>query len=200
MAVAARVAMEPRWARTLRGADTLADDLAYLGEWVGPRAGAHKRSHRQKEDYVLRRLLVAWKLARALEFPVDVRAATDSNGGPDFVLAWPDGGARGVEITEAGEEDYQAWLTRTEPDRDAGKLVDSASGLVEGPTAKTAREIIDAIERKVKMFDAGKYRAPAACDLAVYDNSEFGGFLDKQAVMDEVGALANSRDVRGRFR
>ncbi|MGQ0665156.1 MAG: DUF29 domain-containing protein, partial [Pseudomonadota bacterium] len=41
---------------------------------------------------------------------------------------------------------------------------------------------------------------PAACDLAVYDNSEFGGFLDKQAVMDEVGALANSRDVRGRFR
>ena len=125
--VTVKAAVDPRWFRTLNAPETLADDLGALGAWVGPRTGPDKRTHGQKEDYVLRRLLVAWKLTGRLRFPIEVRATTDEEGGPDFLLFGPDGQTLGVEVTEAGEEDYQAWLTRTESDRAVGSAIQLAS-------------------------------------------------------------------------
>ena len=57
---------EPRWQRTLFEPDTLADDLGIIGASVGPRTGPHKRTKGEKEDYVLRRLLAAWKISGRL--------------------------------------------------------------------------------------------------------------------------------------
>lgn len=195
MAVAANRSIAPRWQRTFRSAETFTDDLGSIGAWVGPRTGPDRRSHGEKEDYVLRRLLVAWKLTGRLRFPTEVRATTDEEGEPDFLLCWADGETVGVEVTEAGEEDYQAWLTRTEREREADK------GAVPVPfepsTQKTAEKIRECIEEKVARFNAGSYRSPSACDLVVYDNTAWGGFLDKQELLKAVG---RPDDLLGRFR
>lgn len=192
MVVTANLADEPRWHRTLHSADTLADDLGSIGAWVGPRTGPDKRTHGEKEDYVLRRLLVAWKEAGRLDFPIEARAAWGDERQPDFTLEWPDGDSLGVEVTEAGEEDYQAWLTRTEGERD------EAPGAVSMPlgasTLRTAAAMRKAIDAKVKKFDRGWYRSPTRCDLTVYDNTAWGGFLDKDQV---IAAIERDDLVRG---
>ena len=114
MAVAEKIASEPRWLRTLRNAEALADDLGVIGVWVGPRTGAAKRTHGEKEDYVLRRVLIALKQTGRIPFPAEVRAERDGNGHPDFTLLESDGTVLGIEVTEAGHENYQKWLTDAE--------------------------------------------------------------------------------------
>ncbi len=70
MAVTAKRPVEPRWVRTFHGPDTLADGLGTIGAWVGPRTGPNKRTQGQKEDYIFRRLLVAWKESDRLSYPI----------------------------------------------------------------------------------------------------------------------------------
>ncbi len=178
---------KPRWDREIRSADTLADDLGVLGSWVGPRTGPLKRTKGQKEDYVLRRLLVAWKKVGELRWPIHLRAQLDDDGLPDFLFTWPDGGTLGVEITEAGEEDYQRWLTEEE----------AAVILFDASTSRRVEEIKRAIQRKTEKYDAGAYRDPEACDLLVYDNTAWGGFLDKRDLMSGLG---RPNQLLGRFR
>ncbi len=48
MAVTAKLAVEPRWLRTLRGPKTLDEDLGTIGDYVGPRTGPAKRNHGEK--------------------------------------------------------------------------------------------------------------------------------------------------------
>lgn len=184
MAVTAKLEAEARWVRELHGPETLADDLGILGAWVGPRTGPDKRTQGQKEDYVLRRLLVAWKETDRLRFPVEVRAETDRPGEPDFLLAWPDGQTLGVEVTEAGEENYQAWMTHSEADLKAGNALDVP---LEASTRRTIEEIRRAIAAKVEKFQNGFYRSPSACDLVVYDNTAWGGFLDNNELVSGLG-------------
>lgn len=198
MAVTARQAAEPRWHRTFRSADTLADDLGSVGAWVGPRTGPDKRTQGQKEDYVLRRLLVAWKQIGLLACPLDITAATDEPGQPDFLITWPKGETLGVEVTEAGEEDYQALLTRTESETAQEAQLMSKDGYAgDGPTRMAANDIRDAIAKKVAGYNQGKYREPDSCDLVVFDNSETGWWSDKQRVLNAVGRPG---DLLGRFR
>lgn len=195
MAIVAHRAAQPRWQRTFQSADTFTDDLGSLGAWVGPRTGPDRRDHGEKEDYVLRRLLVAWREAGRLRFTFEISAATDDKGEPDFVLAWPDGDTLGVEVTEAGEEDYQAWLTGTEREREEGRGAVSVPH--DASTPRTAAAIRKAIVAKVRKFNKGWYRGPSACDLVVYDNTAWGSFLD----MEEVIAAIDRRDeLVGRFR
>jgi hypothetical protein len=194
MTLAAKHDPDWRWELTLAGADTLADDLGVIGAWVGPRTGPFARTHEEKEDYVLRRLLVAWKQIGALEFPVTVRAETQRKGRPDFTLSWDEESSRGIEVTEAGEQAYQAWMTRTESITKAGRAIDVP---FEASTPRTADSFHTAIVRKVVKFDEGWYRTPERCDLLVYDNTAWGGFLDKREILDELG---RPNDVLGRFR
>ena len=56
------------WSRTLPTASSFSDDLGNLGSWVGPRTGADAGTHVQKEHYVLRRLLVAKRFQKKLNF------------------------------------------------------------------------------------------------------------------------------------
>jgi len=202
MAVSVKSKDEPRWVRTLRAPETLADDLGFCGSWVGPRTGPDKRDHGQKEDYVLRRVLVAWREAGVIEFPVDIRAETDRAGEPDFLLSLPDSSTLGLEVTEAGDRTYQAWLTRTEAKTmaDAGDAVlmpgDGVVNRVE--TQEVANQILKRIRDKVSAYDEKEsYRTPDVCDLAVYDNTSGGGFLDKRVILQEV---RRANDAPGRFR
>lgn len=194
MTLTAELNAQSRWVRTLETADSLADDLDVLGTWVGPRTGPCKRTQGQKEDYLLRRLLVAWKRVGRLRFPVEVTAETVNQGEPDFYLNWHNEDSLGVEVTEAGEENYQAWLTFTEDASDPGgaELVP-----LEPSTARTVEEIKRAIRNKIDKFDRGSYRNASACDLLVYDNTAWGGFLEKDEIVEELG---RPNDLMGRFR
>ena len=78
-----------RWTRTFSEGATFSDDLGSLGIWVGPRTGAARRTHGQKEDYVLRRLLIAWKHVGSLRLPLTVQAS--DRVAPDFLLSDADG-------------------------------------------------------------------------------------------------------------
>ncbi len=188
MVATARTIRGPRWVHALRSADQFGDDLGVIGTWVGPRTGQDKRDQGQKDDYVLRRLLVAWKEASSLRFPVEVSATFDEAGAPDFLLVRPDD-SLGVEVTEAGEQSYQAWLT--------AKGSATKSVPLEADTDRTAQEIRRAITRKVEKYDAGGYRGPPACDLVVYDNTAWGGFLNKELLLDRLG---RPNDLLDRFR
>lgn len=184
---------KPRWERDLHSAETLSDDLGVLGSWVGPRTGPFKRTKGQKEDYVLRRLLVAWKQLGVLQWPFQVRAQDDDKGVPDFLLTWPDRTTRGIEVTEAGEEDYQRWLTAYDAEGE-DQVLDVP---LEASTPRTVEEIQRAIRSKVEKFDQGAYRDPKHCDLVVYDNTAWGGILDKR---DLISKLGRPNELRGRFR
>ncbi len=185
MVVALKPEKDVRWSRTLQSADSLAEDLGVIGCWVGPRKGPDKRSHGQKEDYVLRRLLVAWKLAGKISFPVTIHADHARPGHPDFVMIWPDGTEHGVEITEAGEATYQEWLTRSEDSRDPAGVVQIP---LHASTERTVDEFVKAITSKARGYQSGKYRSVATCDLAVYDNTAWGAFLDKPAIVASLRA------------
>jgi hypothetical protein len=177
-----------RWERVLKDADTLADDLGMIGEFVGPRTGPNKGTKGQKEDYVLRRFLAACKSAVSLRFPLKVQAGQERDGEPDFVFAWDDGRRLGVEITEAGSREYQAWLTASE-----AQYADDETEL---STSRTVGELADAIAKKNARYDCGKYRQFGPCDLIVYDNTHSGGFLDKPDLLSGVRAR---NDLRDRF-
>lgn len=195
MATAGKLAEGIRWERTLNSPETLADDLGSVGEYVGPRTGPNKRAHGEKEDYVLRRLLAAMARVGRLAFPVTVRAEGEREGEPDFLLDLGTGETLGIEITEAGEEIYQEWLTRTETKRESGILVspphDGDIQMFPAPA-----EFARVIRLKCEKFDKGKYRGPAACDLAVYNNTAWGGLLDKREM---VGRLRCEDGLGGRF-
>jgi len=194
MTLAEHVETSSRWQRTLHAPETLDDDLGTIGMWLGPRTGPFKRAQGEKEDYALRRLLVAWKQAGALRFPVEASAGKDAGDEPDFVLTWDDGTVRGVEVTEAGKEDYQAWLTRVEPDLGRGRAVHVPFA---GSLDATVEDFRTAIARKIDKFDRDAYHVSGGCDLVVYDNTCWGGFDDKREILD---ALGRPKDLSGRFR
>lgn len=178
-----------RWSRTFSEPATFSDDLGDLGGFVGPGTGPLRRTHDQKEDYVLRRVLVAQKRAGLLRFPFQVHASNQTPGAPDFVIEGV-GGSRGLEVTEATNQRYQQWMKQLEaaPGAETAHLVPG-----DGWTPRhISRQIREAIKRKVQKFDNGAYRDDP-CDLAVYNNTE--------DVADE-GIIDDVRDacLAGRFR
>lgn len=180
-----------RWQIELAGPDTFGEDIGPVGVWVGPRTGPDKRTQDQMEEYILRRLLVAWKVSGCLSFPVVVHAERGRDAEPDFVLSWPNGKTVGIEVTEASEENYQAWLTK-EAHSPSGEGVPHNLS-----TDRTLKELARAITAKNRKYDRGWYQAPDACDLVVYDNTASGGFLDKSGLIE---SLTKKNDLRGQFR
>ena len=181
-----------RWERVLAGPDTLDDDLGSIGTWVRPRKGPFgRRSQDEKEDYTLRRLLVAWKQRHAVSYPVTVCAERQRKGRPDFVLSWENRDDLGIEVTEAGKEDYQRWVTAVE---DRSGAADFPCELSISSTADDLRRAIQ--EKVVKFDDEGSYRVPGGCDLLVYNNPPTFDLV-KAEIFHELGRPNN---LLGRFR
>ena len=113
---------DPRRVLHLTASERLADELGSFGISVVPREApipGHERQA-QREDFSLRRLIVAWRLLNRLEFPATIVAAAE--GSPDFIVEKGVPLARiAVEVTTATNNDYQRQLTRTaqspSPDR-----------------------------------------------------------------------------------
>jgi len=188
-----------RWRVTLTAAGALDEDLGGIGERVGPRKGPDKRTHGQKEDYVLRRLLVAWREAGRIPFPLTISAAQEVDGEPDFTLTFESGETRGLEITEAGTEDYQVWLTHNEDQTQSGDAVLlSKDGVIDRiEIGNVAEQIATAIRKKSEAHARGKYRGPQTCELAVYANTAGDGFLEKPKVVER---LRRMNDLQTEFR
>jgi hypothetical protein len=108
-------------------------------------------------------------------------ARADVEREPDFELNTPDGRALGLEVTEAGEEQHQAWLTRTEGIRLREMPLEASTG-------RTVDELERAIRKKAAAFAQGSYRGADDCHLAVYDNTAWGGFLNKHDLVSELRA------------
>ena len=198
MAVTAKLETPPRWHLTFAGPETLANDLGSMGAWVGLRTGPDKRDHGQMEDFVLRRLLVAWKECDRLSFPFEITAATDEDGEPDFLITHSAGETLGIEVAQAGDELHQARLTASETNSSQEFALISTDGFAgKNLERQAANEICKAIRKKNTRFDAGKYRSPDSCDLSVYDNSVFDLNLDEQLVLKFIG---RPEDLLGRFR
>ena len=158
--------MSFRWQRTFSTASTLADDLGGLGCWVGPRLGPVRRDHGQMEDYVLRRILVALRRQNKLLFPFDVFASHETPGQPDFIIA-DASGEWGIEVTQGGSKAWQKQLTQLEKQPDSVKLSRPPKREV------STKEIRDAIANKInKVLKDGAYQDVAACDLAIYNNTD----------------------------
>ena len=171
-----------RWTRTFSEGATFSDDLGSLGVWVGPRTGNARRTHGQQEDYVLRRLLIAWKHRGSLRLPLTVQASEQA--APDFVLR-DAGGCRGLEVTQAGSA-HQQRMTETAREERETWLVSQ-----DGWTPDhVVRQLRAAIRSKVKAFDAGRYGTP--CELAVYNNTE-------DALDDETVRCVKEPGLLGRF-
>ena len=172
-----------RWTRTFSEGATFSDDLGSLGIWVGPRAGTARRTQGQKEDYVLRRLLIAWKRRGSLRLPLTVHASDQA--APDFLLQ-DAGGCRGLEVTEAGAEAHQRRMTGMAREERETWLV-SEDGWTPSHIVQQLRA---AIRSKVNALDAGKYSRP--CELAVYNNTE-------DALDDETVKGVKEPGLLGRF-
>ena len=150
-----------------------------------------KRNQGQREDYVLRRLLIAWRRKGSLDYPFTVRASNQDPQQPDFVLTDPKKGRLGIEVTEAGSEDWQAQQTQRERERNDCPT----SGLMPlGTTQESIEAVQSAIRKKVEKVDGGAYR-DTVCDLAIYDNTR----PFRRLTIDDIPHL-NSPDLHGRFK
>ncbi len=195
MVLAERKTGHVRWAATVRSGATIAEDILHRGEKVGPRTGPEKRTHGEKEDYVLRRILVAWREDGLLRLPLCIEAERDRRGEPDFRLLWPDGSVVGLEVTEAGEESHQRALTALE--RRPGVLHLPEEESPEASTSRTIDELARALERKRDCLAKGAYGSVDSCELAIYDNTAWGGFLAKRELVE--GLRQSNRAGPGGF-
>jgi Domain of unknown function DUF29 len=194
--MATSIADKPRWTLILRTREQLDEDLGAIGLWVGPRKGGARRTAGDREDWVLRRLLVALAEADRIRFPLDIQAERDRKGEPDFLCRAAGGQTFSIEVAEAGKQSYQAWLTRTESETDC--VLQNDDGYAgNGPERDAAADIVKAISDKVRAYDEGSYRRRGPCDLVVYDNSETGWMADRDDVVRRVRA---GNDLQGRFR
>ena len=161
--------MDYRWTRTFSSAAAFSDELGSIGAWVGPRAGKSKRTQGQREDYPLRRLLVAWRRLGLLRFPFAINATTTESKFPDFLLTFGSDRKIGIEVTEVGNPEWQAKLSELERDQSQGKDI-AEKILPYGKKTDAIAGIRTAIEQKSRKAQRGWY-VQCDCDLLVYDNT-----------------------------
>ena len=180
-----------RWRREFSSSSSFSDDLGALGTWAGPRTGNAERTQGAKEDYVLRRVLVALNRQQRLDFPFTVSASGRIPELPDFTFQGADG-TWGLEVTEAGADSHQGRMTQLERDADTESTLLVRESFDSADSAQ--REFRRSIKKKVEMYDDGWYRGVAHCDLAVYDNTN--------SFSVDQGAVAGINDpcLHGRFR
>ncbi len=171
-----------RWCREFQSAASFSEDLGGLGAYVAPRRGPSSQLQGQKEDYVLRRVLVALHRANRLNHPLTIWAQDQC--APDFVIQ-DSRGEWGLEVTEAGSAPIHK--RRTEVARLDGPA--SEEHLV--PLGQRREALAEALKKKTGKLNkdyANRREFPTMCDLVVYDNCN--------AYSDIGHDLSDAREVR----
>ncbi len=188
----------------LQADGTFSDDLGSFGETVPPRAGEIARKQRDKEDFCLRRLLIAWRAKRLLRLPLKVRAlckVKGTEGWPDYVLTQnvgltrDDGFELGIEVTESADPGYQKELTREDKEfNEKGPrtgvhqfvLINNDGYAGEEPERLAVSAIRTSISHKEEKLRSGNYKVVKECDLLVYENSRTGWFSNPDIVLERL--------------
>jgi Domain of unknown function DUF29 len=163
---------------TLSGQLSLDVELGDFGRDVPPRTQGRNAAHR--EDYSLRRLLFAWSRLDLLGTPLSIHPAATGEF-PDFRLDWRDGSERrlGIEVTEAGPEHAQAWMTETERSLNQTEILHNGPYVPKAQSKLVADAILTAIDCKAKKYQTKGIGYPI--DLLVYEN-----FFSDMAHLDRV--------------
>jgi hypothetical protein len=163
---------------------TFSDDLGSFGLTVPPRAGEIARQSHHKEDFCLRRLLIAWKEAGVLSFPLTVERLKKPSGGerwPDFAVRQVQTGATiGIEVVEATDREYQAKLTAQAEEDAASDGEDFELDFVghedgwagDGPERKALADIVRALRNKNRKALDGNYSGVPNLELLIYESIE----------------------------
>lgn len=173
---------DTRWRRKFHSAASFSEDLGGLGAYVAPHGGSSSLLQGPKEDYVLRRVLVALHRENRLNHPLTIWAQDQC--APDFVIQ-DSRGDWGLEVTEAGSEAIQG--RRTE----VAQLHGLASEGHSTPLGQRVAAAANALERKTRRLNENYVNRPGfpkTCDLVVYDNCN--------AYSDIGHDLGNSREIR----
>jgi hypothetical protein len=176
---------------------TFSDDLGSFGLTVPPRAGEIARQSHHKEDFCLRRLLIAWKEAGVLSFPLTVERLKSPAGRerwPDFAVRYGQTGATiGIEVVEATDQEYQARLT-AEAKEDAAsdgedlkvEFIGHEDGWAgDGPERKALSDLLRALENKSRKAIAGAYSAAPEVELLIYESIE-APMVNMDEVIEEL--------------
>jgi hypothetical protein len=159
-----------------------------LGASVGPRRGPDRRTKDQKEWYCLRRYLLTLAAHDRLSYPLDISKSER----PDFIV-----GSRGVEVTEATEEDWQRELTESEASKGdcltEAKLIGDDGFVGEQPEIDWCAAVTRAVNSKVDSLNSPSYPV-ASCDLLIYVNSRMSLIVDELRAI-EVLAEASKREM-----
>jgi len=164
-----------------------------VGLKVGPRTGEAKRTHAEKEWYVVRRFLASGLHAGLFNAPFAVERLDPP--APDFGLQFRDGSAAGfIEITEATHPDDQREMTEIEYSGKATLLGEHGGRFADGasqPGWEWASDILDAMRRKQNkaiylLPDAGRH-------LVIYPNSNASSLIfGPREERDAFAILSNS--------
>lgn len=188
-----------RWCREFQSAASFSEDLGGLGAYVAPRRGPSSRLQGQKEDYVLRRVLVALHRENRLNHPLTIWAQDQC--APDFVIQ-DSRGKWGLEVTEAGSEAIQKRRTRvarSDGPANEGHLL---------PLGRRREAVTEALKNKTRKLNedyVNRPGFPTRCDLVVYDNcnaySDIGDDLgDLREIRDDASMAPGDSPTRGGFR
>jgi hypothetical protein len=175
-------------------------DLGDFGRKVGGRIGANRRSHDQIEDFCVRQMILGRIGSHRLDLPasIDMLEPDPKGAWPDALITWPNGTTTGLEVTAAGDPDYQEQLTREEriasklPEGEIAFFDSSVDGFAGAATDAVARDVAVAITPKAKARLSGKkYYAIEVCDLLVYEISDGGELIDSTDTKDVSTVVTN---------
>jgi uncharacterized protein DUF29 len=185
----------------LKSLRTLTDDLAFFGRTVGPRRGPDARTKRQKENYCLRRWLIAMASQGRLSFPVIVENPGPGDRSPDFLLTLDDQ-KLGVEVTEAGAATWQEWLSQAKPATPGNtiQLFPKDGYVGDEPEQIVIHDVVEAVNRKSVKRAQGVYRMSPVVDLLIYENSAGGLMANKHRAVESLRRILQDSKSPGAFR
>lgn len=196
MSVIESVSENPRLELRLR-AESFSDDLGAFGRSVRSRVGPDKRTKAEKEDWCLRRLLIALHYVEPEKLPIEVMAfePNEARPVPDYVLKFSDREIIGVEVTEATHPDFQRWLTHTERSGEMVSLFPGDGYAGDEPERIVVRDLSRALKQKIERYERQRYQAVPQCDLLIYESSEGSVMADSSVTLERFVQAWPQRDV-----
>jgi len=162
-----------------------------VGLRTSVRKGANERT-KERELYCIRQYLTTLAPNEIIRFPIRLNKGES----PDFILSYCECETWGAEVVEATTNDYQKYLANTEdskePDllfgfdmkKSRGECGDAIwDGWVgDSPEREACAAILDAMQKKAKKIEAGKFSPLSRYDLLIYENVSAFFYDDSKAM------------------